>query len=75
MKELDDTIAALYRMLRRKGSLVTCAEARSIHRRCSRATFIAGPGGIMPARLQLLAELRVLAQRQWPVAFCARFDR
>lgn len=75
MKDLDDVTRDLYRQLRRKGSTVVAGEAWMIYRRTSRATFIAGPDGVMPSKLQRLAELRVLAQRQWPLGFCARFDR
>ena len=75
MKDLEETSASLYRMLRRKGSLVTAAEARSIWRRTGRSTFIAGPDGVMPSRLARISELRVLASRQWPVGFVGTFDR
>lgn len=75
MRDTDEVTRDLYRMLRRKGSLVTAAEARSIFRRTSRATFIAGPDGVLPSRLARLAELRVLASRQWPVGFVGKFDR
>ncbi len=75
MRDVDDVTTGLYRMLRRRGSIVTAAEARSIFRRTSRATFIAGPDGVMPSRLARLAELRVLAMRQWPVGFVSHFDR
>ena len=41
----------------------------------TRATFIAGPDGVVIPRLARLAELRVLALRQFPVRTVARFDR
>ena len=75
MKDLDQVSRDLYRQLRRQGSVATGGEAWMIWRRTSNATFIAGPDGIMPSRLQRLSELRVLAQRQWPLGFVARYDR
>lgn len=76
MRDAEDVTRSLYGLLRTLGSPVTQAQAYFIMRRTeTRATFIAGPDGVVIPRLARLAELRLLALRQFPLATVARFDR
>jgi hypothetical protein len=79
VKDLDETIYRAYRLLRRHGSVVTAALAWSVYRRAQGPRkFVAGPNGVLRTddKVALLAELRLIALRQFPAAFvAAKFDR
>ena len=75
MKDADDVARGLYELLRTFGGPVTKAQARFIWKRTEGASFVAGPDGVNPARLERLVQLRCLALRSMPLATVARYDR
>jgi hypothetical protein len=75
VKDADDVSRGLYELLRAFGGPITKAQARFIWKRTQNASFIAGPDGVSLARLERLAQLRVLALRSLPVTTVGRFDR
>lgn len=78
MKDRDLTIRRTYKALRAHGSTVIQGQAWLLMRRAQGPRrFVAGPAGTVRSddRAALLAELRLLALRQFPATFVANFDR
>lgn len=77
MNDLDATIYRAYRFLRRSGNVVLAGQAWMLYRKSKRTTFMVASDGTAWRynRAALLADLRLLMLRTYPVGFVAKFDR